>query len=166
MKNKLKLAIISIILPFVLQFLLNKFSDRFYDGFGWGFRDGLRFLINFSSLGALPFFIALYKSKEFNTLMEKENETANIKDENWIKHLLLRVGIIIGICLAFYSISFVSSGMDTAYLIAYGIAATIGISFLVLTIEAILLYRKKLWNKLYCNLALIGFLFFFGTNLL
>ena len=166
MKNKLRLAIISIILPFVLQFILNKFNYTFSDGFGFGLRDSLYFLINFCTLGTLPFFISLYKSKEFNALMENENTVSSGKDDNWIKHILIRIGIILGICLAFLSLSLVSSGMSTGYLIMYGIVATIGVSFTVLVIESIVLARKKLWNKLYCNIVIIGFLFFFGINLL
>ncbi|MCW3161794.1 hypothetical protein [Chryseobacterium oryctis] len=166
MKNKLKLAIISTILPIIIQVFLNNFASKFDDGFGFGFRDSLYFLMTFCSLGTLPFFISLYKSKEFNTLFEQKDIITNSKDENWIKHILLRIGIILIICLAFLSISLVSSGMDTAYLIAYGIAATIGISFIVLIIETMLLLRKKLWNKFYCNIAILGFLFLFGLNII
>ena len=168
MKNKLKLAIASIILPFIFFNLQHLFPDLMYsgDGFSAGFRDSISFLISLCSLGVLPFFVSLYKSKEFNELIDKEEAEVNSKDDSWIKHFLLRIGIILGICLALFSISFFSSGMDTAYLIMYGIAGTIGVSFIILIVEAVLLARKKLWNKFYTNIAMIGVLFFFGMNLL
>jgi hypothetical protein len=166
MKNKLKLALVCITLTVVIQIFIHNFSG-FNDGFGFGLRDALYFLTVFCSLGILPFFISLYKSKKFNTLMEKENPQASSStEENWIKHILLRVGIILGICLAFYAVSLLDNSMSVGYLIIFGIVATIVISFVTLVIEAILLARKKLWYKFYCNLAIIGILFFFGINLL
>lgn len=169
MKNKLKLAIISIILPAILQILVISLGHSFNDGFGFRFRNFINFLMILCSLGTLPFFISLYKSKEFNALLEKESKINNNngnKDENWINHFLLRIGVILIICLALISVLLVSTGVNEAYLISYGIVATIGVSFIVLIIEAIFLFRKKSWNKFYCNIAIIVFLFLFGINLL
>lgn len=172
MKNKLQLAIASITLPIVLQLVLNVFSSTLFNHDDFGIRDLLYFIMSMSPLGTLPFFIALYNSKKFNELIANENAAANYDknensgDESWLKHVIIRIGIILGICYGLYSMSYTSSGFEIAYFIAYAIVAAIGLSFIGLIIEAFLLFRKKRLNKLFCNLIMIGALLFFGINLL
>ena len=161
MKNKLKLAIISIILQFVLSLVLNGLYRWAFtsDGFGAGAANMIYFLVQLCSLGTLPFFIALYRSKDFNTLMAKEGGEEGVKtpdkDQNWIRHFLIRFLVVAGLCLAFGSITLWDRGLGAAYLMVYGIVTTMGVSAVVLFAEALYRLLKKQYYKAAGNLTII-----------
>ncbi len=73
----------------------------------------------------------------------------------WIKHLLIRVGIVICVFLyILYKASNISCGDD---MIGVGLLALFiyGVLFILFTIEAIYLLVTKSMQKFYANLVLI-----------
>lgn len=161
MKNKLKLAVFSILFPFVISMILNQFYyfiiTKSADGIEHSILEAVSFITKFSPLGTLPFFISLYNNKEYRAIIENEEKNNINQNDNWIKHIIIRVGIILVICGLFFSLSLVSSGIDTGYIILYGILITIIVATIYLAIESIFLITKKLWNKLICNIILLAF---------
>lgn len=158
MKTKLKLAIASIVLQFILSMMIHQFPYLILAGDGSfsNVRTLLFVLEPLSILGLLPFFVSLYKSKSFaSVLNEKNSFVVNKKDHDWLKHVLIRVALIIGICLVFFLFSLLKKGTEGAYLVAYGIAYTLGIGSLLLIAEAVMLFVKKCPYKAAGNLILI-----------
>ncbi len=80
----------------------------------------------------------------------------------WIKHLLIRVGVVI--CVFLY-ILYKASNISSDNTLGIGILALLihGILFVLFTVEAIYLLYKKSIRKFYVNLAfiLISILFLF-----
>ncbi|PST82695.1 hypothetical protein C7T94_08540 [Pedobacter yulinensis] len=107
-------------------------------------------------LGLLPFFISLYKSEAFAVLLHGDT-TASVKkqDENWLKHLLIRLSLFMFICLVLFLISALERGAGGAYLMAYGMAYTLGIAALLLIIETFVLFSRKCNYKASANIFLI-----------
>ncbi len=159
MKNKLKLAIASLIVQFLLNIISYMYPYLLMSGGGWmsGLRTITSVLGPLSVLGMLPFFFSLYKSQAFNTLMEQDapSTPVNDPDHDWPKHLLIRVASVIGICLALFVFSLFGGGVSGAYLVAYGIAYTLGIAALFLIGEAIVLFVRKCPYKAGCNIVLL-----------
>lgn len=160
MRKKLKLAIVSTILQFIISLLMNSFP--FYYGssdlFVTAGADILFFIKLLCSLGTLPFFMALYKSRDFAALVEKDDATlpVNDKDDNWLKHLAIRNAILIVAYGLLFLISFFDNSLGGAYIVAYGIAILLGVSVLFLSVEAIILLRKKSYFRFWCNILIVG----------
>lgn len=160
MRNKLRLAIACIIVEFIQSFIVRRYPEFFLagDGFAGGFRTVLSILSPLCTLGLLPFFVGLYKSKSFMAIMEQEEATTpgNVKDQTWVKHLLIRVGIFVAVGVVLFGISSLDKGMGSAFLVIYGIAYTLGIGSIVLIIEAIVLFVRKCPYKASSNIVLIA----------
>ncbi len=159
MKNKLRLAIASLIVQFLLAIVSRTYPYMLMSGDGWmvGLRNITVVLGPLSILGMLPFFFSLYKNRAFHELMEQDAATApaNDPDKNWPKHLLIRVASVIGICVALFVFSLFGGGVSGAYMLAYGIAYTLGIAALFLVVEAVVLFVRKCPYKAGCNILLL-----------
>jgi hypothetical protein len=159
MRNKLRLAIISLIIQFLYTILMHRFPEMFFtgDGVGAGVRMMLSLLNPLSTLGLLPFFIGLYKSKGFVKMMDEEEATSthNPKDDSWVKHTLIRLAIFFIVFIVLFAIASFDKGMGSALLVAYGMAYTMGIGSVLLIIEAIVLLVKKCPYKASGNIFLI-----------
>lgn len=161
MKNKLKLAIFSILFPFILSVLFTQFQHFMIsdstDGIVYSIIESIYFIMKISPLGTLPFFISLYNNEEYRAIIENEEKNNINQNDNWVKHIFIRVGIILAICVFFLLLTLVNPRNDTGYVIFYGIILTIILSTIYLVIESIFLITKKLWNKLICNIILLSF---------
>ncbi|RFZ95469.1 hypothetical protein D0C36_08080 [Mucilaginibacter conchicola] len=159
MKNKLRLAIVSLVIQFLYEVVMRRYPELFFtgDGFAAGGRMVLSVLSPLSTLGLLPFFIGLYKSKSFVAMMDEDEKssTRNPKDDSWLKHLLIRIGVVFAIIAILFAASTLDSGMGSAFLVVYGIAYTLGIGSILLIIEAVVLFVRKSPYKASCNIFLI-----------
>lgn len=159
MRNKLNLAITSLVLQVILFLAARLFPYAFIGSMVLGFASPLALLNLLCVLGMIPFFLSLYKNKAFAALLD-ENERPEVlhsKDRDWPKHLLIRVGALVGICLVLLVLSLLEGGQGSAYFIAYGVAYTLGIGALLLLAEAVILFIRKCPYKAFCNLALLAF---------
>lgn len=160
MKKKLRLAIVCTVLQCVISFFTSRYPF-FYQGADWFITatGDILFLIRLlCSLGTLPFFIALYKSNDFINIIDKDVATSqdNPKDESWFKHLLIRVAILLVAYLFLYTISLLDNSLGAGYIVAYGILMILGASTVILSIEAVILFRNKLFFKSYGNMFILG----------
>lgn len=156
MKSKLKLAIISIILHFVLEYwLLNSYYYEDDEIYFW-IQKGLKIIFCLSILGVLPFLISLYNSRLFSKFVEEEEKQYITKSQLSIGYPIKRVILILIVnALPFAILLSGERGMGVGYSIIYGLIITFSSSFLFILIEAIILYRKKKWDKFYWNIILI-----------
>jgi len=146
----------------VLQAIISVVASRFPIFFLAGTRSfggSLLFslLSQLCTLGTLPFFISLYRSKRFADIMDSDEPSApsNKEDERWLNHLLARILFIGGVCLAWFAVSLFDRSLGGAYLVIYGIAYTLGIGGLLLLVEAFRLFLKKCPYKAWSNISLI-----------
>lgn len=155
MKSKLNLAIIAIILRFVLEYSLSNilYYNNEYNEIVFWIQNILTIVYTLSPLGVLPFLIALYNSNVFSKLMK---EKPSINDQLWVSHFFKRlISISVVNALPFTILLSGEKGMGAGLAIAYGLILTFSATFLFLLVEAVILYRKKIWYKLYWNIMLI-----------
>lgn len=79
-----------------------------------------------------------------------------LEDKGWIRHLLIRIAAIPIAFIMLYIIILggKSDSMGLGLIYAFLALSIIGILFLA--IEAVSLYKRKLQNKLTCNLILLA----------
>ncbi|QXV63801.1 hypothetical protein INP83_11860 [Mucilaginibacter sp. 21P] len=147
MRNKFKLAVISIILQATLQVIRDLYPGLRYTGDG--IYRSLRYLLPIlnvlSVLGVLPVLIALYRNSAFALHADGSNPSSisDSRDEGFIRHLGIRVLTIVSICVLFFLFANFERGLSGAYLVIYGIMLLLGIGTVFLVIEAVILYRKR-----------------------
>lgn len=153
MKSKLKIAIIAVFLHLGLSVLLLTVDTLGIGRYGFGMFL-LKIVYQFSLLGTLPFLISLYQSGKISTILSEETEEP-IKNAEWVRHFLKRLIAIVVACAISFFPWLVEDSLDNAYAAAYSYFLTILVSFFILLIESIMLYRKKMWSKFICNVMLL-----------
>ena len=152
MKNKLKLAIVSVIVQCILSLIVKRYPAIYFAGKGSVL---IKILEPLCTLGVLPFFIALYKSEKFAAIMNENDKLSNAIDEKWIRHIIIRILIASGLCLLLFLVSLASqSGVGGAYVAAYGTAFILGGGALALIAEAVFLFVQRCYYKATGNILL------------
>jgi len=87
-------------------------------------------------------------------------------DKSWIIHLVLRLIAIPALFVIIYWLMLDGRGDPMGLGLVYAILIQGAAGILLLGIEAIVLYRKKVWSKFYCNIGMLLIALFFILNLL
>ncbi|GEM_PF-3166437 len=155
MKQRLLLAVICVFFP-VLSGIVLQLSGGYlllYNQIG---SHGMSYYSFFSWLwpfGTLPIFISVYRKLQSGDLINTPEEELN---DNWVPYALKRFALVIASIGIAVLTGTLTGGLGGAYVIVYvGIALFLAVSVYLL-IDGIMLFRKKLYAKLYINFFLIS----------
>lgn len=160
MKNKLNLALVAVSLQ-ILIWIINFIFPLTFQTSGSGIHSFYNILYTFCVFAPLPFFIAMYKNKTTikTTKTQTESHSNTESSTSLLKHLATRILLIIGIFVLTYVVITAGKSDPMGYGLYFAGIACVGLTFIVLIVDASRIYKKEAdSSKYYANIIILAIL--------